>query len=117
MVGLWFGFVIVNSIFTFFWDIKYDWGLLEKDHAFIRRQQIFPKYCYWIAVFIDFVIRFFWLLSFLFTQWNLWDANISFAFECLELFRRWMWVFLRIEKELVFRASYLDPTVKRKLTN
>lgn len=114
MVVTWFAFVIFNSAFTFVWDVKCDWGLWEREYKFLRAQLLFPKYVYWLAVVIDFNIRFFWLINSLFTHWNLWDSNVSFSLECLELFRRWVWVFLRVEKELVYRSSYLNPLSKRK---
>ena len=115
MVLTWFTFVIFNSVFTFIWDVKYDWGLWESEYKYLRGQLIFPKYLYWIAIVIDFNIRFFWLINSIFAHWDIWDANISFMLECLELFRRWVWVFLRVEKELVYRSSYLNPIAKRKL--
>eukprot|EP00835_Amoeboradix_gromovi_P006390 NODE_739_length_4684_cov_0.601091.p5 type:complete len:118 gc:universal NODE_739_length_4684_cov_0.601091:746-393(-) len=115
MVISWFVSVLFNSVFAFYWDIKYDWGLLEKEFQYLRGQLVFPRYIYWFAIIIDFNIRFVWLLNGLFVHWNLWDSNVSFTLQCLELFRRWIWVYLRIEKELVYRASYLNPATKRKL--
>ncbi len=112
LVYSWFICVLFNSIYTFYWDIKYDWGLFEKDFHYLRAQLLFSRSFYWLAIIIDFTIRFFWLINTLFMHWNLWDNNIGVVLECLELFRRWLWVFLRIEKELVYRASYINPLPK-----
>lgn len=57
---------------------------------------------YHLAIAIDFILRFTWSLklsSHLHTVSEI-ESGV-FIMEALELFRRWMWVFLRIEWEVV----------------
>lgn len=69
----------------------------------LRPRLLFPDpLVYHLAIAIDFILRFTWSLklsSHLHTVSEI-ESGV-FMMEALELFRRWMWVFLRTEWEVV----------------
>ncbi|KAH8698298.1 EXS family-domain-containing protein [Talaromyces proteolyticus] len=110
---LWALFSFINSAYSFYWDVTKDWDLTlltpdnrlrRQDYPFgLRRHRIFAwKELYYVAVMIDLVLRFNWLsrLSPHLDQVNNVESGIFFLM-FLEIARRWMWVFFRIETEWV----------------
>ncbi|KAK9237137.1 EXS family-domain-containing protein [Lipomyces kononenkoae] len=111
--NLWILSMVVNSLFSFYWDVTKDWDLTmfkiasSKDsnlpHKGLRSILCFPSpYIYYAAVFLDFILRFTWSLKvsphlYFFTD----QEGSVFALEIMELFRRWIWLFLRIETEWI----------------
>lgn len=76
----------------------YPWGL--------RPTLLYPLPAYPLAVFANLVLRLTWsikLSSHLHTHTS--GAVVIFWIEVAELLRRWMWVFFRVEWELVKRSS------------
>lgn len=95
-------------MYSFWWDVTRDWDLtlltsaksspeypfgLRKDRHFVSTG------FYYIAVVLDFFLRVSWGLK-LSEHYTLVEGHI-FLMEVLEVFRRWMWVFFRVEKEWV----------------
>lgn len=110
---------VINSSYTFYWDIDKDWDLClfsdivgqfrptstlrdENPHPFgLRANRFFhANAIYYSAIVIDLVLRFTWL-SRLTTRLN-WVNDLEsgvFALMFLEVIRRWLWIFLRVETE------------------
>lgn len=155
---LWLLAVIINSMFSFYWDVQKDWGLsileLEtwapsaiyarmksffsrdqtrydrrpnplsrpyvdtpKEHWGLRSILLLPDPgVYYLFTLIDVVLRFTWSLELSSHLHTISDLESGvFLMEALELVRRWMWVFIRIEWEAVrmgeavrFRGQALD---------
>lgn len=85
-----------------------DWGLFhtnEKGMRFLRSKLFYPKWFYYWAMFSNFVLRFFWLITFLpntSMKENLPNAQIMlFCLTLLECLRRTQWALLRVENENV----------------
>ncbi|TIB82150.1 EXS-domain-containing protein [Wallemia mellicola] len=110
----WLISVIVNSLFSFWWDVRNDWGLnfLDSDvwlrngstqKTSLRDVQLYKEsYKYYVAIFIDFILRFTWSLklsSHLHTYVEL-ESGV-FALEILEIFRRYLWCFFRLEWQVI----------------
>jgi hypothetical protein len=105
----WYIAVLVNTLFSFYWDVTCDWDLTlltsrrsTGEHPFgLRKHRHFvaPEF-YYVAIALDFLLRFAWSvklsphLDFL----NEMEGGI-FVLELLEVCRRWVWVFFRVEKE------------------
>lgn len=136
----WYLFSFINSTYSFIWDIRMDWGfqifdrIFSKnsgDKAIIRSSNklIYRKVSiYFIAIGVDFVLRYLWVLKFLIIK----DAQslpiinrvglflfgydaFSFGYcllEVLEIFRRFMWCFFKLENDW-FK---LDHTTNIELT-
>ncbi|KAJ5092091.1 hypothetical protein NUU61_006961 [Penicillium alfredii] len=111
MWRLLFFFTFVNSAYTFWWDVVKDWDLtlfspdrISKDYPYgLRRHRCFSSYrVYHYAIAVDLALRFTWLWRmFPGLGWLPETESGLFTLMMLEIFRRWMWVFFRIEAEWV----------------
>ncbi|CAR28033.1 hypothetical protein ZYGR_0N05210 [Zygosaccharomyces rouxii] len=94
---LWF--MLLNASYTFYWDIFMDWKL---ESIFNLRAKLgklaFPRIFYYMGVVIDFIIKYWWV-------WTLHRGSTSLFFpseiQYLEIFRRAVWVFFKLEAEYV----------------
>ncbi|KAA8911590.1 hypothetical protein TRICI_003748 [Trichomonascus ciferrii] len=95
---LWVFTAFVNSAYSFIWDIRCDWDLNIQSLRPIR--YFGSKKVYYLAVILDLLLRFTWSLK-LFPAWSLvTDTECGmFYLALVEIFRRWFWVFLRIESD------------------
>jgi hypothetical protein len=104
-------FVFLNSFYSFYWDIAKDWDLSlfssvternDPEHPYgLRRHRYFWKdQLYYIAIVADLLLRCTWSfkLSPHLDHFNDLEGGI-FLMEILEVFRRWMWIFFRVETE------------------
>lgn len=157
---MWLLAVVVNSMFSFYWDVEKDWGLslLELDtwapsgilnrlkklvsrepdrydrspgprgstnappeHWGLRPVLLLPDAgVYYLFTLIDVVLRFTWSLELSSHLHTISDLESGvFLMEALELVRRWMWVFIRVEWEAVrmgetarFRGTLQDTELE-----
>lgn len=107
----WLGAVIVNSLYSFYWDVTKDWDLAffcgEKERASphhpwgLRERLAFrPVNVYYAVSLLDLVLRCTWSmkLSRHLDRFSNFEGGI-FLIEFLEVFRRWVWIFFRSEAE------------------
>lgn len=117
----WCLFVAANSLFSFYWDVTYDWGLTlltpssvagsKEDYPYgLRPNRYFvAKEFYYVAIGIDLLLRCTWSvkmsphLDFM----NEMEGGL-FMLQVLEVLRRWVWVFFRVEKEYVMSGGGRD---------
>ncbi|KAF2737887.1 EXS-domain-containing protein [Polyplosphaeria fusca] len=110
---LWLAAVFVNSAYSFYWDVARDWDLTlfsskkereDPEHPWgLRRHRWFhAKEFYYAAIVTDAMLRCTWSfkLSPHLDHFNDLEGGI-FLMEALEVFRRWMWIFFRVETEWV----------------
>lgn len=122
----WYVFSTINSVYTYVWDIKMDWGFQAFDTLTTKsstkvilrpeRHLYFKSYLfYYFAMVLDLVLRFLWVLKLFIVHENesagyahkvgafLFGSDaLSFGYtlvELLELFRRWIWCFLKMESD------------------
>lgn len=106
---VWFFFVLLNSMYSFYWDVAKDWDLTlfssqrsSNEHPWaLRRHRYFhAKEIYYFVIVLDFLLRCTWSikLSPHLDHYNDIEGGI-FLMEALEVFRRWVWIFLRVEAE------------------
>ena len=104
-------FVLFNSLYSFYWDVAKDWDLTLFSPSHIRNSSEHPyglrrhthfhsKEMYYSAILIDLLLRCTWSLKLSphLDHWNDLEGSI-FVMEVLEVGRRWMWIFLRVETE------------------
>jgi len=162
---LWLLCAVVNSLYSFWWDVTNDWGfdllvpstspppkrptslprplvlpsMHERDETLtgpspihspapsssslssptpqsaphpwgLRSTLLFPLPLYPAAIFADLVLRLTWavkLSSHLHAHAAAEGSLLIFVLEVAEIFRRWLWVFFRVEWEVVrARASF-----------
>lgn len=118
----WYVALAVNATYLLFWDIRMDWGLNIFDKLWygagptLRPNITYPLWCYYAAMVIDGCFRFLWLLRLVVVEENqvtMMLAMLNFLFgydaylagymvlEVLEILRRWMWCFLKLESDWV----------------
>jgi hypothetical protein len=105
----WGSVFITSSLYSFTWDVYMDWGLGRPNFGFLGPSLMYPKkYGYFVIIGLDLVLRFAWVLTLVPPQ-----SGASFALPqyltavslMLELFRRTIWGFLRLENEHRSNAS------------
>ncbi|KAL2349213.1 hypothetical protein Fmac_003213 [Flemingia macrophylla] len=86
-----------------FWDIVKDWGLLRKHskNPYLRDKLIVPrKSVYFIAMVLDVVLRVSWMQLVFELDWSpLHKVAMITITSCLEIIRRGIWNFFRLENE------------------
>ncbi|XP_053481928.1 xenotropic and polytropic retrovirus receptor 1a [Ictalurus furcatus] len=98
-------FSTISSLYTLIWDLKMDWGLFDRnagEHTFLREEIVYPqKAYYYCAIVEDVILRFSWTLQIALTNMtNVSSADIvATALAPLEVFRRFVWNFFRLENE------------------
>ncbi|CAG9857528.1 unnamed protein product [Phyllotreta striolata] len=101
---LWIAAQILSSVYSYTWDIKMDWGLLDKsagENRFLREETVYSsKFFYYFAIIEDFVLRFVWTLSVYLTEYGYVSGDLMTSIlSPLEVFRRFVWNFFRLENE------------------
>uniref|UniRef100_A0A8C8RD99 Xenotropic and polytropic retrovirus receptor 1 n=1 Tax=Pelusios castaneus TaxID=367368 RepID=A0A8C8RD99_9SAUR len=103
---LWIVFYFISSCYTLIWDLKMDWGLFDKnagENTFLREEIVYPqKAYYYCAIVEDVILRFAWTIQISLTSMQAFtDAGdiISTVLAPLEVFRRFVWNFFRLENE------------------
>ena len=61
----WIVFAIITSIYTYYYDLKYDWLLLDRNSGrFLLRDKItYPKKFYYILIVVNLLLRCSWVLT------------------------------------------------------
>lgn len=104
---LWIAAYIVSFTYTFLWDVFMDWGLIDplapKDAPFLREEMIYgSKWFYYAAIVQDFILRLSWVLNVsLGEAWTLESDLLTCITAPLELIRRFIWNYIRLENEHV----------------
>ncbi|KAL1538727.1 phosphate transporter PHO1 9-like isoform X1 [Salvia divinorum] len=92
-----------TTIFNTYWDVVIDWGLLQRNsrNPWLRDKLLISnKAVYFVAIVLNILLRLVWMQLVL-------DFQISFLhpkgmvalIACLEILRRGMWNFFRVENE------------------
>lgn len=135
----WYAISTISSTYSFIWDVCMDWGFGLFEPIFVQQYQdfnplrdsnllVYKNYiAYYGVIVIDLLLRFIWVLkiyvikdtevelgltqkvgSFLFGY-----DFYSFGFvvlEVLEIFRRWLWCFFKLESDLIKLQARDDIT-------
>lgn len=101
----------MNSLYSFYWDVAKDWDLSLFSSAAERDSPEYPyglrkhryfhlKEIYYGVIVVDLLLRCTWSfkLSPHLDHFNDLEGGI-FLMEALEVFRRWLWIFFRVETE------------------
>ena len=105
-MALWITSSIGHSIFVFVWDVTQDWGLCSNfrygNFILSRRLYYQGRWKYYCAIIIDFFLRFSWSAK-LSIQFGVLQSGsndlIVAILAMLEVIRRFIWNFFRIENE------------------
>ena len=58
---------MITTVYSLFWDIYVDWGLFrgtKGSNRILRNDIMFKPVIYYLAIFMDTALRFWWLLAF-----------------------------------------------------
>ena len=98
-------FAVINSLISFAWDLVMDWGLISFSPATrrisLRSRTYYPIWFYVLAVAGNMVLRFAWAINRLSYFGNMSPSQLILLTEALEVFRRFVWNFIRIEWEVI----------------
>ncbi|XP_012286703.1 xenotropic and polytropic retrovirus receptor 1 homolog isoform X1 [Orussus abietinus] len=101
---MWLASCIFNSIYSYTWDIKMDWGLLDSnagENKFLREEVVYSSASfYYFAIIEDFFLRFSWVASYILIEYGYISNDLMTSISApLEVFRRFIWNFFRLENE------------------
>lgn len=135
----WYIISTISSTYSFIWDVRMDWGFGLFEPIFVRHYQnftplrepnslIFKNYiAYFGVIIVDFFLRFIWVLKIYVIKTTEVELGLtqkvgsflfgydfySFGFvvlEVLEILRRWLWCFFKLESDLVKLQARDDIT-------
>ncbi|XP_015607072.1 xenotropic and polytropic retrovirus receptor 1 homolog isoform X2 [Cephus cinctus] len=101
---LWLVCCFINSVYSYTWDIKMDWGLFDRnadENKFLREEVVYSSAgFYYFAIIEDLVLRFAWVANFILTHYKYVSSDLMTSIIApLEVFRRFIWNFFRLENE------------------
>ena len=102
---LWIISAVISSCYTLTWDLKMDWGILDSnagENRFLREEIVYAyKAYYYFAIVEDFLLRFVWTLTVSVGENPYFEHKevLVTLLASLELFRRFIWNFFRLENE------------------
>lgn len=98
--------LVISSLYTLIWDLKMDWGLFDRnagENTFLREEIVYPhKAYYYSAIVEDVLLRFSWTLTVTLstlTKINGIKDILTTILAPMEVFRRFVWNFFRLENE------------------
>nr|XP_014087453.1 xenotropic and polytropic retrovirus receptor 1-like [Bactrocera oleae] len=108
---VWFFIIsnVVQTVYTLVWDMIMDFGVFKKfsgENIFLRDQILYPAGFYYFAIIENCFCRIFWALKLYIYQqgyMNVFHSN-SLA-SGLEMLRRYVWNYFRLENEHLFNAG------------
>ena len=108
-VYLWIGFALISTIYSYSWDLKMDWGLLQNNrkNRFLRDKLIYPRnQIYYFAIVVNLFLRFAWVLTISpgLVSTIMRPELFTLIIGSLEMLRRAIWNFLRVEKEFILNS-------------
>lgn len=98
---------VISFTYTFLWDVFMDWGLIDprapKEAPLLREEMIYgSKWYYYFAIVEDFILRLSWVMNVSLAEaWMLHGDLLICIMSPLEVFRRFIWNYLRLENEHV----------------
>ncbi|KAK3222983.1 hypothetical protein Dsin_010008 [Dipteronia sinensis] len=88
---------------SLYWDIVMDWGLLRRKskNPYLRDKLVISnKSVYFVAMVLNILLRIAWMQLVLeFNLRSLHKMTITTVISCLEIIRRGIWNFFRVENE------------------
>ncbi|KER21267.1 hypothetical protein T265_15135 [Opisthorchis viverrini] len=94
---------IIQSTYSYSWDIRMDWGLLDcqPPHRLLREETVYQyRAYYYFAIVEDFILRFSWAIRIGIEETLACPPEMLATISAtLEVFRRFVWNFFRLENE------------------
>jgi len=122
--ALWMYTVVINTVYSWLWDIYMDWGLGrprfggKPQWPFLRSTLLYQyPFIYYAIVPLDLALRATWSLK-LSAQLLAHGSGPAFVFvfEILEVFRRWGWIYFRVEWECINKGHLTQGDSKTEFS-
>jgi hypothetical protein len=107
--GIYYFLLVFTSLYKWWWDVVMDWDLFHysdvpSDGYILLRSELLytPSAQYYLAIVVDLILRFVWVVSLAPTETAISVLNTSqfnFFFGSLEITRRFVWAHFRMEYE------------------
>jgi predicted small integral membrane protein len=102
-------FRLLYSLISLYWDISLDWGLGKgRMNSTSKEKQImiaYPRWTYYAVIVFDALARFIWLPFLLFQIYEFHASYGSYILGIIEILRRFVWNFVRVEIEHVHNCE------------
>lgn len=96
-------FATINALYSSFWDILMDFSLGQTDskNLFLRDELSYKhyKWTYYVIMILDPILRFSWVFYAAYSSQIQQSATVSFIVSLVEIIRRFLWAFFRVENE------------------
>ncbi|XP_067635198.1 solute carrier family 53 member 1-like [Eurosta solidaginis] len=100
---------VIQSVYCITWDMIMDFGVFQKfsgENIFLRDELLYPASFYYFAIIENFFCRIFWAFKLYIYQKNYLTVFHSNTIASgLEMFRRYIWNYFRLENEHLFNAG------------
>ena len=106
MAGMTSQTTVLSTIYSYIWDIKMDWGLL-KTRNLLREKLLYDKKYYYLAIVVNFLFRCSWVMTISngVNPFGMQKEVFNLIFGFIEMLRRSIWNFMRVEKEYIFNTN------------
>ncbi|KAH8325333.1 hypothetical protein KR067_000642 [Drosophila pandora] len=105
---------VVAFIYGYLWDVLRDFGLFRifrGEHIFLRPQLVYPVPVYYFVIVEDLVLRLVWAFEFVLLYHDWISAyNMKTISSLLEITRRFIWNFVRLEHEHLYNCGKFRAT-------
>ena len=120
LVRIWIGFMIIGALFSTYYDLKYEFGLLQVGKYFpFRSKTYFNKTEYAYGMFLTFLLRIFFFLMLSPEMLAMFDSerlqSTLFVLYICEIVRRFIWNCFRIEIKYIEAAKRYQTSNDVKL--
>lgn len=105
----------ISSLFSLYWDLVMDFGLLNDRYLLRKQLVVFPFKCiYYYVVLFNSIARFTWIMPFTMKKLLSVEASLLII-SYIEIFRRFHWSLLRIEYEHLNNCNSFRAVAETKL--
>lgn len=95
---LWIVNAVLATLASFLWDVLMDWGIGRVHFKLLRRNLLFPKWCYYLAMPFNLVLRCAWLFTVAPSPFvgYVYEKALEFSLAGAEIIRRANWNVYRL---------------------
>ncbi|EDV95377.1 xenotropic and polytropic retrovirus receptor 1 [Drosophila grimshawi] len=106
---------MVSTVYCYLWDVIKDFGILKiwrgSEHLFLREKLVYPTAFYYFVIIENLILRCFWAIEFVVLYHQLITPyNIKTFASILEITRRFIWNYLRLEHEHLYNCGHFRAT-------
>ncbi|XP_030079959.1 xenotropic and polytropic retrovirus receptor 1 isoform X1 [Drosophila hydei] len=105
---------IISTIYCYAWDVMKDFGIFKiwrGEHLFLREKLVYPQAVYYFVIVENLILRCFWAVELVVLYHKLITPyNIKTCASILEITRRFIWNYIRLENEHLYNCGKFRAT-------